>query len=128
MTPAAARKYQAVSIESATRGQILIALYDGCIRYCRGARAQIDAGDVAGKGKLLGKAIAILGELRSTLDHQVAPELCERLDSLYVYFQEQLSRANFQMDPAPIDPVVRLLGDLRDAWAKAVSEVEGVAR
>lgn len=126
MSPAA-RKYQVASIESASRGQILIALYDGCIRYCRGAKVQIEAGDVAGKGKLLGKAIAILGELRSTLDHRVAPELCERLDRLYVFFQEQLSRANFQMDAAPIDPVVRMLGDLRDAWAKAVTEVEGTA-
>jgi flagellar protein FliS len=124
----AARKYQAASIESASRGQILIALYDGCIRYCRGARAQIDAGDIAGKGKLLSKAIAILGELRSTLDHEVAPELCGRLDQLYVFFQEQLSRANFQMDPAPIEPVVRMLGDLRDAWSQAVTQVEGASR
>jgi flagellar protein FliS len=77
---------------------------------------------------MLGKAIAILGELRSTLDHEVAPELCERLDRLYVFFQEQLSRANCQMDPGPIDPVVRMLGDLREAWAQAVTQVEGAPR
>jgi flagellar protein FliS len=126
MSLAAARKYRAVSIESASRGQILVALYDGCLRYCRGAKLQIEAGDIAGKGQLIGNAIAILGELRSTLDHSVAPELCERLDQLYVFFQEQLSLANLKMDASFIDPVTRMMTGLRDAWATAVGEVEGV--
>ena len=122
---ARARRYKAVQIESATPGQILVALYDGCIRFCRAAQVQIEAGDVAGKGQMISKAVAILGELRSTLDHAVAPELCDSLERLYVFFQEQLSLANAKMDPSLIDPVVNILSDLRDAWKQAVSEVEG---
>lgn len=125
---ATARKYKAAQIESATPGQILLALYDGCIRFCRAAQIQIEAGDVAGKGKMVSKAVAILGELRSTLDHDVSPELCEQLERLYVFFQEQLSQANLNMDPAPIDPVINIMTDLRDAWKQAVSEVEGGAK
>lgn len=125
---ATARKYKAAQIESATPGQILLALYDGCIRFCRAAQIQIEAGDAAGKGKMVSKAVAIIGELRSTLDHDVAPELCEQLERLYVFFQEQLSQANLNMDPAPIDPVINIMSDLRDAWKQAVSEVEGGAR
>ena len=128
MSLAVARKYQAASIESASRGQILVALYDGCLRYCKAAKLQIEDGDIPGKGQALSKAIAILGELRSTLDHKVAPEFCERLDQLYVFFQEQLTQANLKMDAALIDPVTRLLTDLRDAWALAVTEVEGGAK
>lgn len=124
---AVARKYQAVQIESATPGQILIALYDGCIRYCKGAQLQIEAGDPASKGQLISKAIAILGELRSTLDHNVSPELCASLEKLYVFFQEQLSEANAHMDAARIDPVIKIMTDLRDAWTTAVGEVEGIA-
>jgi len=121
---ASARRYQAVQIESATPGQILIALYDGCIRFCRAAQTLIESGDLAGKGKMISKAVAILGELRSTLDHSVAPELCDSLDRLYLFFQEQLSLANIKLDPSYIDPVVRLMSDLREAWSQAVQEVE----
>lgn len=121
---AVARKYQAVQIESATPGQILVALYDGCIRFCRGAQLRIEEGDAAGKGTQISKALAILGELRSTLDHSVAPDFCDQLDRLYLFFQEQLTQANMKMDGSYIDPVVRMLTDLRDAWSKAVENVE----
>ncbi len=121
---AVARKYQAVQIESSSPGQVLIALYDGCIRFCKAAQIQIEAGDVAGKGTLVSKAVAILGELRSTLDHTVAPELCDSLERLYIFFQEQLALANIKMDPTFIDPVVKILSELRDTWLDAVREVE----
>ncbi len=121
---ASARRYKAVQIESATPGQILIALYDGCIRFCRAAQVQIEAGDISGKGRMISKAVAIIGELRSTLDHQEAPDLCDSLDRLYVFFQEQLSMANIKMDPTLIDPVINLMTDLREAWSQAVREVE----
>jgi flagellar protein FliS len=124
---AVARRYQSVQLESSSPGQVLVAMYDGCIRFCRGAQVQIEAGDAAGKGKLISKAIAILGELRSTLDHNAAPELCDSLERLYVFFQEQLSLANLRMDARLIDPVVKILGDLRETWAEAIRSVESEA-
>ena len=124
---ASARKYKAAQIETASPGQILIALYDGCIRFCRAAQVHIEAGDVAAKGKMISKAVAILGELRSTLDHNVAPELCDSLERLYIFFQEQLSLANIKMDPTLIDPVINIMLDLRGAWDSAVTEVESGA-
>src|SRR5262245_27043909 len=116
MSVAVARKYRASHIESASPGQILLALYDGCLRLCKTAQLHIEEGDVAAKGVAIGRASAILGELRSTLDHKVAPELCDQLDRLYLFFQEQLSLANIRMDPAPIAPVVKIMGELRGAW------------
>ncbi len=123
-TPSAAQRYRTVQLESATPQEILLALYDGCIRFCKAAQIQIEDGDVAGKGASIGKAVAILGELRSTLDHEKAPELCERLEQLYVFFQEQLSLANIELDPSRIDPVIALMTDLRTAWAEAIRRME----
>lgn len=121
---ASARRYQTAQIESATPGQILLALYDGCIRFCKAAQLHIEAGEVSEKGHKISKAVAILGELRSTLDHDQSPELCQSLDQLYIFFQEQLSTANIKMDATYIDPVIRIMTDLRDAWTQAVGEVE----
>lgn len=124
MSVAVARKYRATQIESASPGQILLALYDGCLRLCRAAQLHIEEKDAAAKGMAIGRAVAILGELRGTLDHKAAPELCEQLDRLYLFFQEQLSLANIRMDPAPIVPVLKIMGDLRAAWGEAVGNVE----
>ena len=128
MSLAVARKYRAAQIESASPGQILLALYEGCIRFCRTAQVQIEAGDVAGKGQAISRAVAILGELRSTLDHEVAPEQCDSLERLYVFIQQQLSLANIRLHAGAIAPVIRILGDLRDAWHTAIGEVEGDAK
>ena len=128
MSVAVARKYRATEIESASPGQILLALYDGCLRLCKTAQLHIEEGNVAAKGVAIGRAYAILGELRSTLDYKVAPELCESLERLYVYFQDQLSLANIRMDPAPLIPVVKIMGDLRAAWGEAVGNVEGSSK
>lgn len=127
MSVAVARKYRATQIESASPGQILLALYDGCLRLCRTAALQIEEGDVAAKGIAISRACAILGELRGTLDHKAAPELCDQLDRLYLYFQEQLSLANIRMDAGPIAPVLKIMGELRTAWGEAVGNVEGGA-
>jgi flagellar protein FliS len=127
MSVAVARKYRATQIESASPGQILLALYDGCLRLCKTAQLHIEEGDVAAKGIAISRASAILGELRSTLDHKVAPELCDQLDRLYLFFQEQLSLANIRMDPAPIAPVVKIMSELRTAWGQAVGDVVGGA-
>jgi flagellar secretion chaperone FliS len=127
MSVAVARKYRATQIESASPGQILLALYDGCLRLCRSAQLHIEEGDVAAKGIAIGRACAILGELRSTLDHKASPELCDQLDRLYLFFQEQLSLANIRMDARAIAPVVKIMGELRTAWGQAVGDVEGAA-
>lgn len=121
MSAAAARRYRSVAIETARPGGVLLALYDGAIRFCREGAGAIRAGDRARKGERLGQAMAILGELQATLDHERAPDLCARLEALYAYMQDRLSQANAAMDAAAVEEVVRLCEPLRDAWREAVA-------
>lgn len=122
---AGARRYREVNVQTASRGQILIALYEAAIRHARRGAEAIRQGDVVKKGKDLQRVAAIVGELASTLDHEVAPELCENLEALYFYMQERISQANLDMDPAPAEEVAELLDTLRSAWVDAVAQAEG---
>ena len=83
------------------------------------AKKKIDEKDYAAKGTYLGKVQAILSELMSSLDFSVAPELCERLEQLYLYMMERLTKANLDLDTQPVDEVVELLKTLRDGWNEA---------
>ena len=120
----AAKRYMQVSVQTASPGQILLALYDAAIRDARRAAEAIRAKDIQAKAKDIQHVSTILTELTSTLDFQVAPELCRNLENLYFYMQERLSYANAMLEPDACEEVARLLDTLRQAWVQAVEQVE----
>ena len=121
----ARRAYQRVEAQTTSPGQILLRLYDGAIRFTRQAEQAIEAGDPAEKGKYLGKAMAIIDEFITALDHDAAPELCANLEALYLYFIHQLTVANTTMDAAPCREVIAHLRSLRETWEQVVKQTGG---
>lgn len=125
---ASVRKYQQVSVQTASPGQLLLALYETAVRYAKQAAESIRRNDVAAKAREIQRVSDIVSELTSTLDKSVAPELCDNLEQLYFYMQDRLSEANAKMDPLPAEEVAKLMDTLREAWVEAVSQVEGKGR
>ena len=101
-------------------GEILLALYDGAIKFCKQARIAIENNNPAQKGQKIGSVMAILTELSATLDHDRAPELCDNLARLYDYLIDRLQTASGEMDVAPLDEVTVHLEKLRETWGEAV--------
>ena len=101
-------------------GEILLALYDGAIKFCKQARIAIETNNPAQKGQKIGSVMAILTELSATLDHDRAPELCDNLARLYDYLIDRLQAASGDMDVAPLDEVTVHLEKLRETWGEAV--------
>lgn len=125
------KQYQKSSIETASREQILIMLYDGCIQFLNKAKYLLenDVKNVEEIHKNLVGAQNIIQEFINTLDHEVAPQLTANLESLYEYFLRRLVQANMKKDVKPVEEVLRLVKSLRDTWAKAVeiSQKEAVS-
>ena len=67
-------RYKQNQVMLSSPGEILLALYDGAIRFARQARVAIENDDPAVKGEKIGSVMAILAELTATLDHEQAPE------------------------------------------------------
>ena len=59
----------------------------------------------------------ILLHLREVLDMEQGGEIATRLESIYLFCQSYLLKARLDRDPAKIDRVSAMLGELRDAWA-----------
>lgn len=112
----AADAYRAGAIENAPPLKILRMLYAGAIRFLERAKA-IDPGeDPLAFTDALGRADAIVAELRCALDRDHAPEVVDPLESLYLFIERQIAEAQLERSSAPLEPSVRVLTTLLDAW------------
>lgn len=115
----ALKQYRQLGIESevsnASPHRLIQMLFEGALGRLAGAQGAIERGDVAVKGELLGKAIAIVGGLRSSLDMD-AGELSERLDQLYEYVNLRLLEASAQNDAEKVAEVIQLLKTVKSGW------------
>ncbi|MEC9464396.1 MAG: flagellar export chaperone FliS [Myxococcota bacterium] len=113
-------RYKQNKVMLSSPGEILLALYDGAIRFCRQARVAIEEKNPAEKGQKIGSVMAILTELSATLDHDRAPDLCENLARLYDYLIDRLQFASINLDTEALDEVTQHLERLRETWAEAI--------
>ena len=127
-TQAAIARYGAVKVTTANPGQILVMLYDGLLRFMREGQAAIVAKERARAGERIGRSLAILEQLLTGLNPAHAPELCERLQALYVFSIQRLVRANVEQNAEMVGEIIRVLTPLRDAWSTAVAELASAPR
>jgi flagellar protein FliS len=104
------------SVEGADRHQLISLLLDALIERMNLARGQIQHTNVAGKGESFSRAIAMVTELRQSLDHSVDPTLSGRLDSLYDYITRRLLQAQLTDDVGALDECIALITPIREAW------------
>lgn len=116
-------KYKQTSVTTSNRGQILLLLYEGCIRFCKQAIEATKAKNYAEKGKFILKIQDIINELTVTLDHNQGGEISKELERLYNYMIEQITEANIKNDPKPLEIVLKLLETLHEGWKGAIDKV-----
>ena len=94
-------------------------LFEGALTAVADARIKLTAGDIAGRGQAISKAISIVDEgLRGSLDLAQGGELASRLEALYQYICSRLLHANLKGEPKPLEEASALLAQLQDAWVR----------
>ena len=114
------KQYQKSSIETASREQILIMLYDGAIQFLNKAKVAMQNREIENAHNNLIGAQNIIQEFINSLDREVAPQLAENLTSLYEYFLRRLVHANIKKKVEPIDEVLGYLKSLKATWEQAI--------
>lgn len=117
-----AKNYKQQQITTATPGQILIMLYEGAILNVKKASAAIDSGDLAEKGKYIGKTHDIINELSVSLNFEVGGEIAKELERLYNFMVSQLLKANVENSKEPLQAVQKTLETLLEGWRGAVAQ------
>lgn len=113
-----ANPYQEMELRTASPVKLVVRMYEGALKNLRAAQIHHGSGDVGARGQALAKALAILGELRSSLDLEVGGEIATNLDSLYAFSMDRLVQANLNADPRGIGEVIPILESLQGAWAE----------
>lgn len=120
----AAHAYLATQVTTTSQGQLLVMLYDAAIKFLKQAKERIDAKDYAKKGILISRAMDIISELANSLNRDKGGKLADNLDSLYMFCNIRLAKANMKMDTRMIDEVVNILTNIRSAYAQIVADSE----
>ncbi len=124
----AAKAYLATQVSTSSQGDLLIMLYDTAVKQLRQAIEKMRAGDVAGKGVLISKAINIISELQESLNKERGGDISKNLFQLYFFCNARLLKANLKMDQQMVEEVIGILTGLRQAFAQIIpTAATGVA-
>jgi len=121
----ATQQYRTTQVQTANPARLVVMLYDGAIRWVGQGIAAIEKGDIEGAHRSLLRAQDIIAELSRALDPR-AGELAANLEQLYDYMYRRLVEGNMRKEVAPLQEVMGLLGELREAWEQ-VARGEGGA-
>jgi flagellar protein FliS len=78
--------------------------------------------DVIAKGKAMGKAIRLIGQLDATLDMERGGQIAANLHNLYLYMLERLTVANAGNDEQIVIEVSALVRKIKSGWDQIVTD------
>lgn len=117
------QQYKQQNIMTASQPELLLMLYNGCIRFIKQGREAMQNADVPKTHENLVKAQNIILEFISTLnlDYEISKNLLMLYD--YIYFR--LVKANIERDIAALEEALKMVTELRDTWAEAAQQLKG---
>lgn len=116
--------YRRNEVMTASKETILLLLYEGVIRFCKGGLEAIEQNRIEERSKALLRAQDIVNELRCTLNFKVGGELANDLERIYDYVNERLIYANINNDAASVREALNILEPLYVTWQQAVHSIK----
>lgn len=124
------RQYQQTSVSAvftASPHKLIEMCLAGALERVAIAKGAMQRGELGEKSRRISAAVAIVEHLRLSLDRAAGGELASNLDRLYDYIIRRLAQANADNEPAMLDEVRELLGQVKQGWDSLAShEVRAV--
>ena len=129
-TNKAAQQYanvkKSTAVEDANPHQLIQMLYQGALDSLQQSIGCIERREFEQKGKLIGRAISILGGLQSVLDHDKGGEISRNLDRLYDYMAVRLYEATRENSIEKVREVISLLKEVKSGWDGIADEASRI--
>ncbi len=116
--------YKETQIKTADSLKLIVMLYDGAIKFLNGALEFLKEKRYDRVNTNIIKAQDIIAELLLSLDLENGGEIAKNLQSLYLYMNKRLLEGNISKKPEPIQEVIKLLSNLREAWYELSKRVD----
>lgn len=102
-------------------------LYDGFLSFAHATANALDAGDRSRASESGRQALSVVHELMAALDQDANPELAGSLFSLYEFVDYSMQQATRNADAKSVRNAVKIMVELRDAWAEASQQLRAKA-
>lgn len=104
-------------VSNANKTEMVAILYDIAIEYINDAFESIDSGDKAGFRENVNRVRNTVKELMASLNTQT--ELGRTFLSLYIFCNEQLTKAYLDTEKEPLNTVLKMFTTLSEAYKEA---------
>lgn len=111
-------RYKEQTINTATKEELTLMLYDGCIKFINIAILAVEEKDFQLANTNIIKAENIISEFMLTLNMDI--EISNNLYTLYEYLNNRLIEANIQKNKDILEEVKGFIIELRDTWKEAM--------
>jgi flagellar protein FliS len=110
-------QYKKVSVNTMTRGELLILLFDEAIKKLNQSKLLMEHEDHDNANICLTKVRHIFYYLIATLDDKY--QLSRELSDMYLFFNREIMKASSLNSTKHIDDILPIIKELRDTWAEA---------
>jgi flagellar protein FliS len=114
--------YQQHALDGASPVDLVVALYDGIIRFLYTAVAAVNRGDVNGRRVAVQRALAILIHLQARLRMDIGGRPAQVLSEYYASMFALILQASLAASPHRFDEVIGCIRNVRDAWRQVAAD------
>jgi flagellar protein FliS len=118
------QQYVRHDVMMATPMELVVMLYTGCVKRLRLGQIAINKKDYEAANGHLQRAQDIVMELIMGLDLKY--DIAHELLAIYEFVHRQVVDANMAKDASMIDPIVDIMGSLRETWIQVQKENKAV--
>lgn len=115
--------YREHALESASAVDLVVALYDGIIRFLYAAITAVERGDADGRRAAVKRALDIIIHLQARLRIDVGGRPAQSLSEFYASIFAQLLQASQSASKAKFQHAIDCVRNVRDAWREVAKDV-----
>ncbi len=116
--------YREHALESASAVDLVVALYDGILRFLHAASAAAERGDAEGRRKSVKRALDIIVHLQARLRMDVGGRPAQVLSEFYASVFAQILQASQSASSQKFHHVIECVRNVRDAWRQVARDPE----
>jgi flagellar protein FliS len=114
--------YQEHALDSASAVDLVVALYDGILRFLYSASAAVERGDQAGRRTAVKRALDIIIHLQARLRMDVGGRPAQVLSEFYASIFAQILQASQSASRQKFEHTIECVRNVRDAWRQVAKD------
>jgi flagellar protein FliS len=112
------------ALESASAVELVVALYDGILRFLHAAANAVDRGDAEGRRVAVKRALDIIIHLQARLRMDVGGRPAQALSEFYASIFAEILQASHSSSRPKFEHTMDCVRNVRDAWREVAHDTD----